>query len=175
MKNEENKVYRKWLQSQKLRELQEALDRRKREILNTPGLNLRKYILQKRSTMMTLEEIVGVLDNIIEFSTLDKEDKEAFDWLEEGFISCSKEDVLQSLISTTINWSLYLRKYEIEQEFELCSKIKQVIDIEIAEAKRMIDTYFIMTDSDLDFLDGVAEQSREAMNKHYDDYLNKND
>ena len=121
---------------------------------------------------MSKEEMIMVLQGITEFNNLDKEDKEAFDWLDEATRHiASKEDVFNSILKTVEHWSFYLVHCEKKEDFESCALIKNAIEIEIEDIRRVINTYFIFTDNDERRLKDMALEEREAMNINYKDYL----
>ena len=152
------KIIENWKASRKHQEIKKKLNSR------------RMYTLKK-------EEILLIIDEIKEFHSLTDEEKEAFDWLDPEMINeTHKEGVIQSLIETLIKWHFYMYKYEIAQEYEVCTKIRDVISIEIEECKRVIDTYYVTEEDDNEMYILLRKQSKESVELNYSawvKYLNR--
>lgn len=129
---------------------------------------LKQKIKIKNMFDITKPELEEMISGIMLFNELSDEDKEAFDWLDlEIKTQTTKEDIINSLIQTMIKWYFHQFKYQEMEEYELCCKIRDVIDVEIAEAKRIINTYFFQEDMDDEIIDALKESSREQVFTNY--------
>jgi hypothetical protein len=134
---------------------------------------LKKKLQSRRMYTLGKEEIIEAIDAINEFHSLSDEDKEAFDWLDVDVVeNVDKEDVIYSLIQTLIKWNFYLYKYEEEQDFELCIRVRDIIETEIDECKRMISTYFIVEDEDEETYAMLRIESRQNVQDNYYAWVN---
>ena len=130
--------------------------------------NFKKKLNQKMQMNMNKKEILKAIESIKEFSALDAEDKEAFDFLDEvARNQTSKEDIVYSLIQTLLRWHFYLLKYQLKEEYELCAQIRDTIELEIDECRRMIATYFIVEPGDEQMYENIKEESLKRVTDNF--------
>lgn len=133
---------------------------------------LKRKLKSRRMYTLNTEEIQKIIEGIFEFNELTDEEKESFDWLDiETKDTITKGDLIQSLIEVLIKWNFYLYKYELSEEFELCCKLRDVIEIEVDECRRMVRTYFFIEDDDEKTYEQLKMHSRESVHQHYFDWL----
>jgi hypothetical protein len=131
-----------------------------------------KQKLKKKMYNLTQKELVDMIDSIEEFYSLSNEEKECFDWMDVEIKSIiNKQDIINSTIETLIMWFFYLTFYERCQGYEMCIKIRDVIAIELDETSRMIETYFIIEEEDVEIIQGIREKCKQEVYDNYDEWL----
>ena len=121
---------------------------------------------------LTTPEIESMLKSCREFNALCDDDKEVFDWLDPSFQQgITKKDVIASLIDLLVKWYFYMKKYEIAQEYELCANIRDVIDMEVDDARRVIARYFIIEEDDYEMFKMLKEESKKKVYENYYNWL----
>jgi len=125
MKNEDwNKMFNNWKKSEKLNDL-------------------KKQKKQKRNRVMDDEQLIQTIVGLIEFDSLDDEDKRALDFIEDALMfNKNKEVILIDYIQTVVGWVFHLVRQEEKENYELCSLIMRALEIEKKELYRILDTYF---------------------------------
>jgi len=125
MKNEDwNKMFNNWKKSEKLNDL-------------------KKQKKQKRNRVMDDEQLIQTIVGLIEFDSLDDEDKRALDFIEDALMfNKNKEVILIDYIQTVVGWVSHLVRQEEKENYELCSLIMRALEIEKKELYRILDTYF---------------------------------
>lgn len=130
---------------------------------------LKQRIKKLEMFNITQKELEEMITGIMTFNDLSDEDKEAFDWLDlEVKNNATKMDVVQSLIETLLKWYYHQVKYERLELYELCAKIRDVIDVEISEARRIINTYFVPEDTDEEIFEELKLNARKQVSSNYD-------
>jgi hypothetical protein len=125
MKNEDwNKMFNNWKSSDKLTQLREEKRRNK-------------------TRNMDDEQLIQTIVGLIEFDSLDDEDKRALDFIEDALMfNKNKEVILIDYIQTVVGWVFHLVRQEEKENYELCSLIMRALEIEKKELYRILDTYF---------------------------------
>ena len=122
------------------------------------------------------KEIKEIIKEVYEFNSMDDIDKQEFDFLHMELNSIEdKRALIVNLIQTLVQWNINLMHFEHIQEFEICADILKVIDLEIADARRVIETYFLLSDADIETLEFVKEDARKIVsnNEQLNEIINK--
>lgn len=134
-------------------------------------LKIKQKLKKLKMYNMNKEELEEMIDGIMEFASLSDEEKEAFDWLDTEFqTQANKDEIIYSLIQTLLKWYYYQIKFEKEGEFMLCAQIRDVVEVEIKECIRLIKTYFIIEEEDLETIDRIKIESRKRIINNFNDW-----
>lgn len=133
--------------------------------------DLKLKLKRKKVYNLTKKEIEQIIEDVFEFENLSEEDKEAFDWLDPNvIITQNKEELILSLIETMLQWYYYQLKYEKLQDFELCAKIRDIIDIEINDYKRIAETYYSIHEDEDIMLQAIKEDAHNRVLENFDEW-----
>lgn len=99
------------------------------------------------------KKVISLINNIIEFSTLADEDKEELNFITEFNIYMSnKEDLLNDYEKNLFMWYIYLFIFQGQEKYEICNKIKHVINQEQMELINNLNTYFDFDSNDENYI-----------------------
>lgn len=84
--------------------------------------------------IMSDSELEEMVDNILEFNNLNQTEKnEYFFLIESKALMYSKRELYHQFIKNMISWFYHLRKCIDLEKYELCAKIRDVIQVEKSE------------------------------------------
>lgn len=138
--------------------------------LSKKNKQLKQKLMDKAQFRMTREEIVEIFKATKEFDLLTNEEKEAFDF--EDLANTSVEDVSAAFTSYTIKWCFYIQKYEMEEDYEVCSMLRQIIDFDKRDSIRLFETYFgyVKQEDEIDMndaLENIVTEARKNVKENY--------
>lgn len=125
--------------------------------------------------MLSKEKLLKVIENIEEFDEFTDEEKAEIDFVEETFVGLTdKSELFRSIEDDILSWSFYSVYYEKKEDYEFCARIRDMVDISIKDAKRIIDTYFELKEDDDAYLDSLSHNLRGVINENYNFFLKRN-
>lgn len=83
---------------------------------------------------MEKEEFEKYIDSLISFNKLDENDKQSVEWIIEAVNEMNNDNIIELVEDSLSGWNSHLNRFEKEEEFEICAKIKSVMSIEIIDA-----------------------------------------
>lgn len=93
--------------------------------------------------IMNETEINKMIDDILEYESLSDVQKEKLDFFEEDYMATvKKESIYISLTKSLTKWYIHQIIYQNFENYELCARIRDVVELEINDSKRLIETYF---------------------------------
>ena len=116
---------------------------------------------------LSTKEVLSIINSIEEFYALDDEDKEAFDWLDRSLKNISKEELTNEYLQMLVKWYFYQYRYEINQQYEICARIRDVVQMETDEFKRMLTSYYTFDDEDQQIVDEIPTHTRDQVRDNY--------
>lgn len=132
----------------------------------------KRKLNSRRMYILKTDELLTIIECAKDFHTLDDEDKEAFDFLDRDLDNTTKDEILTHYIQMLVKWYFYQLKYEINQEYEICAKIRDMIKIETQECRRMFATYFTVDEEDELVFQQIPGHTREQVRNNYSAWLN---
>ena len=154
-----------WNNSSIYLKLQAKLLEKKDEIVNNVIKN--KKLMSKNITHYINDiELEVILDNIILFDLLPEIEKEEYEWASELMASrLSKKDMYFELIKNLCNWYFHLKEKLKTENFELASKLRDVIQIEISEFKSSLSKKF--TDYD-EYDEAMVDEVNQTVKEQFE-------
>lgn len=141
------KLLQDWKTSSVYNKFKKELEERKRNLSLVLDASKEQILIEL--SQIDDKTINLTIQNIIEFDSLDDESKNEFGYITDFIVSnTTKEMLFADFTKTIMAWTGYLFYFEKKESYEICAKIKQVIDIEIREFKNSLITYFQLEDSD---------------------------
>ena len=158
----------KWKQSKKYAEFQEKMQEKKNLLLQ-----LKTNIMNNREEGegFSREELINILQLIKEIDLEEKEQKDEFDMNYFSVVGNS-EDIMIEYLQKQYMWFKYLMDYILEEEFEIASELRDVIDIEEAQIIRLITEYradiLAIDEEYFDKIKVIKQELYEQMNNEID-------
>ena len=87
---------------------------------------------------MKKQEFIQYIDSLLSFYDLADEDKESVDWIMDAISDVNSGNVLETLANSLEGWEYFLVFWENKEEYEICSKVKRLMEIEMIEAGQML-------------------------------------
>ncbi len=129
-----------WTNSKKYKQFKKELEKKKEQFLKLE-FSLDKIMKTKR-IILTRESLEDTLDKILAFSLLTPEEKEEYEWINEEYTTkVEKTQLYFDLTRNLVNWYFYMKLYLEKEDFEMATKLRDVIEIEIKEFKSSLDKY----------------------------------
>jgi len=122
-----------WVQSKKYKKLREKLENLRNEMIEVHNLDreqLLNYVKENNFGIKKLNEILDDYITILYYSDEEKQELCIEHLVNKGV---TVKELLTELTRNLIKWYTYLYTYEKAEAYELCAKIKQVIDLEIKD------------------------------------------
>ena len=126
----------------------------------------------KGERMISIKEIREMIVDSKNYHELSKQEKEQFDLVDHSFQGQSINDYLESVIQTLLQWNYYIIYLEGEQEFELCNSIQEIIELEMEDAFRILETYFTYSTFYRHSLRNLPSTCRARSVESYDEWIN---
>ena len=124
----------------------------------------RKMIIMMKMTKKDIEEMI---ESEFEYHSLAVEDKEELDFLNDHLMIGTPDDIITRLTQTLIQLNYQIITMQRQEEYELCAKLLKAIDMEIAEADRLLKTYHSTFLED-DFIITAKEQTKYQTELNYE-------
>jgi type III secretion system FlhB-like substrate exporter len=147
-KDDWKKMLDNWRNSQKKQSLQQQKN---------------KIIMVKASK----EQITSLIESAEEYHFLTTQDKEELDVINDLMHLATEDEIVNSLASSLIQLFFFIRKMELQEEYELCARILKVVNYEIEEHHRLLKTYHNTSFED-EFLEEAVIQAREQVKLNYE-------
>jgi len=149
-----------WKNSSKYKEFQAKLNIKRQELFE-----LKNEIMDKKDSELSNEELKDLIKII---KALDKEPRsvDEFDYNYFSIIG-TREDILHEYMSRMMNWFFYLGVNILDEEFELCAELRDVIAIEKKQMLYSLEEYKNILFIDDEFLDKV-----NAVDERFYDTIN---
>lgn len=141
MENNFSDMYRNWLNSNKLKSFLNDLDKNREEKMRQV-LETKTIANFKPQLNMTDKQIEEILNSILEFQTLTIQEKDEIEFT----TACinagkTKKKLFFEFIKTITNWHYYLKRSLLKENYELASKLRDVINIDIKEFYMYMNKY----------------------------------
>ena len=134
-------MYKNWLNSNKLKSFLNNLEKNREDNMNRV-LSERTISDFKPKFNMNDKQIEEILDSILEFQTLTPLEKEEVEFTTACINSGKTKKMLYfEFIKTLTNWHFYLKRSLLKENYELASKIRDVINIDIKEFYMYMNKY----------------------------------
>jgi hypothetical protein len=124
----------------------------------------RKMIIMIKMTKENIEEMIQAS---FDYHQLDTKDKEELDFLNDQLMIGSPDDIVASLTQTLIQLNYHIITMERKEEFEMCAQMMKIIDMEIEEANRLLQTYHSTFLED-DFIQTAKEETKFQTQLNYE-------
>lgn len=123
----------------------------------------------KQMYNLSKKQLKEIIQGAKEYAALSDDDKEAFDFIDE-LKSMTPNSIISSLSKTLLQYFYYKNTYLILEDYEMCAEIRDVAQLEIDDAKRMMNTYFPEYDAKYAF-ENIWELAQSEVDAHYDEWL----
>lgn len=124
----------------------------------------RKMIIMIKMTKKDIEEMI---ESEYGYHSLAVEDKEELDFLNDQLMIGSPDDIISTLTQTLIQLNYHIITMQRQEEYEICSRLLKVIEMEIAEANRLLQTYHSTFLED-DFIETAKEETKFQTELNYE-------
>jgi hypothetical protein len=103
-------------------------------------LEKRKKMTQNR--LLTKVELEDIINSILAIWNMPKEQREELELIDHvHFSTISKLELFKQLAKTLSTWYMYLNRHLRNEEYELCAKLRDVIQIEQTAFYELIEKY----------------------------------
>ena len=109
----------------------------------------KRDLMRQRS--LNKNELIALCQSIIQLNQLSYEEKAEFEFLEEVAIASStKLNLYKEFSNNLLTWFSYLKTYLDTEDFEICSLLRDVIEIEKTDFFLLLSKYCQEFDIDAD-------------------------
>jgi len=130
-----------WLQSQKYRDLKKQFDEKRKYFLNSLE-QVSKFKKENPMPKLTKQQLIEQINTLLIFDKASEYDR--FEYEHKTFSIFSTTDkttLFYDISNQLICWYFHLYEQVQEEEFELCAKIRDVIEIEKREFMQALIKY----------------------------------